>query len=132
TSSNSVTLQVTPAPPAITTINPTTILAGSQAFVMTVTGAGFVEGAAVMWNGSPLNTAFVSGTQLTVSIPAALVAEPGSPAISVTNPNGAASTAVALVVNKPNTPASLPPVISALLPAIVTAGAPAFSLAING
>jgi hypothetical protein len=51
-----------------------------------VTGANFNSNATINWNGTALTTAFVSGTQLTATIPAANVASAGTAAVTVTNP----------------------------------------------
>jgi hypothetical protein len=56
--------------PTITRINPTTVNAGSSAFTLTITGANFVNGAVVRWNGDDCPTTFVNGTTLTANIPA--------------------------------------------------------------
>jgi hypothetical protein len=51
-----------------------------------VTGTNFNGNAAINWNGTALTTTFVSGTQLTATIPAADVASAGTAAVTVTNP----------------------------------------------
>jgi 6-phosphogluconolactonase len=68
---------------AITAIAPTSATAGSPAFTLTITGAGFVSGDAVQWNGSPLTTTFSSATQLTAAVPASLLAAAGSASVTV-------------------------------------------------
>jgi hypothetical protein len=58
--------------PTITSISPTSAVAGSTGFTLTVTGTNYVSGqSTVTWNGSPRTTTFVSATQLTADIPAA-------------------------------------------------------------
>ncbi|HTZ19577.1 MAG TPA: immunoglobulin domain-containing protein [Opitutaceae bacterium] len=56
--------------PTIASINPNTVNAGSGAFTLKVTGANFVNGAVVNWNGDDCPTAFANSTTLTASIPA--------------------------------------------------------------
>jgi 6-phosphogluconolactonase len=68
---------------AITSIAPSSATAGGAAFTLTITGAGFVSGDAVQWNGSLLSTTFVSSTQLTATIPASLIATAGSASVTV-------------------------------------------------
>ena len=51
-----------------------------------VTGTNFNANATVNWNGTALATSFVSGTQVTATIPAADVASAGTAAVTVTNP----------------------------------------------
>ncbi|HEV2379546.1 MAG TPA: FG-GAP-like repeat-containing protein [Terriglobia bacterium] len=60
---------------------------GGSGFTLTVDGTGFVSGAAVNWNGSPLTTTFVSSTKLTASVPAANIASQGTSLVTVSNPS---------------------------------------------
>jgi hypothetical protein len=66
---------------------PTTAAPGGSAFTLTVSGTGFVSGAVVNWNGTPLDTTFVSAFKLTAGVPAANIAVATTAAISVTNPS---------------------------------------------
>jgi uncharacterized protein (TIGR03437 family) len=68
---------------AITAIAPNSATAGAPAFTLTVTGTGFLSGATVQWNGSPLLTTFSSATQLTAAVPASLIAVAGSASVTV-------------------------------------------------
>jgi hypothetical protein len=77
--------------PTIAFLSPSSTLPGGSAFSLTVTGTGFINGATVHWNGSPLPTTFQSQTQLTASVPAGLIANPGIAAITVVNANGTTS-----------------------------------------
>jgi VCBS repeat protein/HYDIN/CFA65/VesB family protein/IPT/TIG domain-containing protein len=71
-------------------LRPSAVSPGSSGFTLTVTGANFVSGATVNWNGSPRTTAFVSWEKLTASITAADVAHAGTAVITVTNPGPSA------------------------------------------
>lgn len=51
-----------------------------------VTGTNFNANATVNWNGTALATTFVSGTQVTATIPSTDVASAGTAAVTVTNP----------------------------------------------
>ena len=87
-----VTLNVLPAgAPAIASLAPSSAIAGGPAFTLMVNGAGFLSGAMVQWNGSPLATSFVNGNQLTAAVPASLIAAPGSAGVTVVNPGGLGS-----------------------------------------
>ena len=97
--SNAVTFTV--AAPTITALSPNSAQAGSPAFTLTVTGTNFVSGATVKWKGNPRSTTFVSATQLTAAIPATDVAAADTAQITVANPGGAASNAVAFTVTSP-------------------------------
>jgi probable HAF family extracellular repeat protein len=65
---------------------PASRIPGSAAFTLTVEGSGFVEGATVNWNGSPVPTTFQNGGKLTATIIAADVAAEGTALVTVTNP----------------------------------------------
>jgi hypothetical protein len=124
--SNAVNLTVTAPPPVISTITPSTVAAGGEAFTLTVNGSGFVAGATVSLNATSLSTTFVNAGQLTASVPAALIAQAGSASITAANPGGAASNAVSLAITAPL------PVVTGITPPVVTAGGPGFTLVIKG
>jgi uncharacterized protein (TIGR03437 family) len=88
-------------PPAITSLSPGSVILGGPGFTLAVGGSGFLAGAVVQWNGGPLPTTFVSDTQLTASVPAALIAAQGSVGIAVTVPGGISNT-LALNVRLPS------------------------------
>ena len=100
-STNSLTFSIGAATPNITGLNPNTVTAGSAGFSMLVTGTGFLSGANALWNGTSLATSVVSGTQLSVIIPANLITTAGTFNITVQNPNGSSSNAVAFIVTPP-------------------------------
>lgn len=80
-----------PAPgamPAIALLNPGGATAGGDAFTLTVNGSNFAAKAVVNWNGvaQTANTTYVSGNQLTVAVPASMIAASGTVQITVTNP----------------------------------------------
>lgn len=74
--------------PAISQLNPDAATAGGAAFVLTVNGTNFGAKAVVNWNGvaQTANTTYVSGSQLTVTVPAAAIATAGTMTVTVTNP----------------------------------------------
>ena len=82
-----------PAPgsmPAIAQLNPDNATAGGAAFTLTVTGTNFGSKAVVNWNGVPqTSTAFVSGSELTVAVPATAIMSATTVQITVTNPGTA-------------------------------------------
>src|SRR5665213_2095953 len=61
----------------LTSLDPNGATAGGSAFTLTVNGSSFVSGATVRWNGSPLSTTFVNGTQLTAAVPGTLITNMG-------------------------------------------------------
>lgn len=82
--------------PALTSMSPGFVLAGSPSFTLTVTGTNFIAGSVVRWNGAARATSFVSDTQLKALIPSSDVASRGSAAVRVFNatPGGGDSNAL--------------------------------------
>jgi uncharacterized protein (TIGR03437 family) len=96
--SNAAAFAILPPRPVIQALNPGTIPADGSALTLWVDGSVFFAGAAVRWNGTPLETTFVSPTLLTAFIPAELTASAARIAITVANPNGLLSDAAALTL----------------------------------
>ena len=59
---------------------------GGSSFTLTVNGTGFVSDSVVNWNGAPLATTFVSGSQLTAIVPASDTASAGTAWVTVVSP----------------------------------------------
>jgi len=76
-------VKVTVALPVITSITPSSKVAGTAGFTMSLTGSNFSSTSVVKWNGSNLATTFVSGTQLTAIVPAANIATAGTASVTV-------------------------------------------------
>jgi hypothetical protein len=112
--------------PSLSSLSPNSATAGGPAFSVTANGSGFLVGSTVEWNGSALTTSYVSGSQLMASVPANLIALPGSATVTVVNPGGVASNPLTFTIN-PATPS-----LSNLAPNSATAGGPAFSVTANG
>ena len=72
--------------PMISQVNPDSTTAGGTAFTLTVNGSNFGTKATINWNGAVQATTYMSGTELTATIPAALIANAGTVQITVTNP----------------------------------------------
>ena len=128
--SNAVSFAINNAVPTIGSLSPSSAVAGSAAFTLTVNGVGFVSGATVNFNGAPKGTIFVSNTQITAAILASDIATTGTANVTVTNPAPALgpSGAQVFTISSPNSPA---PTISSLGPTHASGGA-AFTLTING
>jgi hypothetical protein len=126
--SNTATFTITNPSPTITTISPSTTVAGSGGFTLVITGTNFVNGSVVRWNGNPRPTTFVSSTQLTAAIPASDVATAGTASVTVFNPvpGGGESDAVTFTINNPA------PTITTISPATTVAGSGNFTLTITG
>src|SRR5580658_976048 len=83
-----------PVPRIANPLVPTYAAPGAGNTTLTVNGTGFVSTSVVNWNGTPLTTVFVSGDQLTATIPAANLASAGTGVVTITTPqtSGIAST----------------------------------------
>ncbi len=114
--------------PGVTSLSPSSAVAGSGAFILTVNGSNFVQGAVVQWNGSNRTTTFVNAAQVTASVAAADIAAAGTATVKVKNPapGGGASTSLKFTINNPV------PVASALSPSSVVAGSATFTLTVTG
>ncbi len=86
--------------PMLTAVSPTSVTRGGAAFTLTVTGAHFVPGSTVRWNGTARRTTFVSSTQLRAWIPATDIATAQSVTITVYTPapGGGTSNAKTMLV----------------------------------
>jgi hypothetical protein len=81
---------ITVAAPGLSSISPSVATGGTGGATITVTGQGFINGAIVNWNGSPLATTWVNLGQLTATVPAALLTTSGKNTITVTDPGNIA------------------------------------------
>ncbi len=68
----------------ITSLSPTSVTVGSEAFTLIVNGANLASDSVVKWNGSNRTTGFVNSAQLTATIPASDVTTGGTFSITVT------------------------------------------------
>jgi hypothetical protein len=97
----SFSISVTPNPaPSLTAVAPDSAVAGDDPFTLVVTGANFVAGSVVQWNGSPRPTMVISTTELRAQISAADVASAGTVQITVFSPapGGGTSSAAAFTI----------------------------------
>jgi hypothetical protein len=84
----------------------------------------FAADAVVQWNGTALSTTFVSGNQLTATIPANLVASEGKAAVTVVS-GGASSLPVNFIINAPLA-------IDSINPMLMLVDAKKFVLTVSG
>lgn len=115
-------------PPIASSLSPDSVVAGGSAFTLTVHGSQFVPWSVVRWNGANRITTFVSSTELQAAIDAADIASVGTAQVSVLTPvpGGGTSGTLTFAIANP-----VPSVLS-LSPSSATAGAPAFTLTVNG
>ncbi|RZK99012.1 MAG: VCBS repeat-containing protein, partial [Hymenobacter sp.] len=103
-STDSFIVTATPSPvPTLTSLSPTTTVAGSNAFALVVSGTNFTTSSLVNFNGLPLATTYASATQLTAQVPASAVATAGAFGVTVTTPapGGGTSAAATFTVTAP-------------------------------
>lgn len=113
--------------PVLTSISPSTIIAGGTGFTLTATGSGFVHASKIYWNGAALTTTYVSATELQAPIPATDILD-GDISVTVFNPTPAGGTSAAktLAIDNPV------PVLMTVAPTSATHGGAAFTLTANG
>ncbi|MDX1982840.1 MAG: hypothetical protein SFV51_21400, partial [Bryobacteraceae bacterium] len=122
----SATFTIAPPGPQITSLNPSSAIAGGTGFTLVVTGANFLNTAVVQWNGAALPTTFNSASQLTAAVASQLIANPGSSTVTVANPDGQTATPAAFTISAPA------PQIISLNPSSAAAGSAAFAMTVNG
>jgi hypothetical protein len=112
--------------PTINGFSPTSASSGDSSFTtLTVNGTNLDSSAVVNWNSTALTTTFVNATQVTASVPASLIASPGTANITVTTTVGT-SAASSFTVNLGK------PTIGSTDPTSVTAGGASFPLKVYG
>jgi hypothetical protein len=121
--------------PAMSTISPQNAAAGGAQFTLTVNGSNFIPCAVVEWNGSPLSTKFVSASQLTATVPATDIANPGTANVTVLNElsGGGITGGTPSSSSQPFTIGNFPvPTLTSIQPSSATAGGAGFTLTANG
>jgi len=114
--------------PTVTSMNPSTAIAGAAGLVLNLTGTNFVSQSTVFVNNANRTATFFSSTALQVNLSSSDLLIPGPVAIKVVNPlpGGGGSTPVSLNVLTAN------PTISAVAPTSALAGATSATLSITG
>jgi hypothetical protein len=118
--------------PAITTLVPASIVAGTGALVLTINGSGFVAGSVVRWNAADRPTTLVSASQLTASLTAADVAAPGNATVTVFTPAPGGGTSNGVTFTITSVAANPLPTIATLTPSSAVIGTSGFTLTVNG
>lgn len=72
--------------PAITVLAPSGVRAGSNNFVLALSGSGIVSTTSALWNGIALPSAVVSPNMVLVQVPDANISSPGKVTIQLQNP----------------------------------------------
>jgi hypothetical protein len=127
-SSGGTTTTANVTPPAITSVAPATIVAGSASTTLTVSGTGFTSSTAIQIGSVVEPTTYVSATQVTASVPAAQLAQGVLMPIVALNGNltSASGTPVNLEVDNPK------PAISQIAPAAIPVGTASATVSVTG
>ena len=128
-SSNQLEIPVGAAPtlPALTSLDPTTLPAGSMDWSLYVYGTGFLDGDVVYADDTALSTMFFGDTQLSASMLGSLMT--AEKTIAITQRRGAeTSPPLTFTVG----PALVVPTITSVAPASVVVGSPNTTLTVNG
>jgi hypothetical protein len=114
--------------PTISALSPGSIMAGSGASTLGVSGTGFVAGSVVQFDGTDRTTTFGSTGTLSVALPAGDLTGAGTHTIRVVNPSpgGGASAGATLNVPAPS------PVLGSLSPSSVGMGSGATGVTLTG
>jgi len=116
--------------PSITSLTPSSAVAGGPAFTLMVAGSNFVMGSVVYWNVTALVTSYTSATQLSASVPASLIVNAGIFSVVVTRPSrGGSSSPANFAVQGSINPL---PTVTSLSPSSASAGSSPLTLTING
>jgi hypothetical protein len=110
----------------ITRLSPEQVSLDAPAFDLSILGAGFEPGMIAFVDGSPLDTQFISATELAARVPEGVTRTAGSRNVRTQSPGGNLSNALAFAVIAP------PPRISSLLPRFAQVGGGQFTLVISG
>ncbi len=116
-SAGSITV-ATPTPtPVLTSVNPTSLVAGAGAAYITVAGTNLTQSSVVLWNGAPLVTSFYyygTAVSLSATVPANLLTATGTASITTTTPTALQPLSNALSISIVNPP---PPTLTSISPA---------------
>ena len=122
------TLTIDPAAPAISSISPAFMAAGSAAFTLTVNGSGFTANSTIYWGTSAVATQYGNAAQLTAQVTAADIAASGTSMITVQTPapGGGTSNSLYFEIDSTGSGATAPTMTSttATVPAGSTASYP--------
>ena len=116
-------------PPTLTSLNPNTSYNNVPSVNLAANGTGFVNGSVIVWNGTAMQTTFVSSTQLTTTIPGADLILVGTANVFVLNPDSTVSNTLpfTITVNPATTPT-----LTDISPTKTAVGSPGFTLTLNG
>lgn len=114
--------------PQLTGLSPLSVVSGSDATDLEVTGLSFVPGAKIVFGGTDLVTTWTGNTQLKATIPSTLLGTSGSVPVTVVHPapGGGASSPIAFTVSNPSAS------IQSINPSAAFVGSAAFEMTVSG
>ena len=123
-----LTLQVVDPVPTLNGLSPATVLVGTPAPTVTLSGSNFLPTSTVSVNGVGHPATYISPTQISTVLTADDLALAGSLTVFISNPapGGGASAGLFLQVNNPA------PILNAVVPGSLTAGAAAQTVTVTG
>jgi trimeric autotransporter adhesin len=124
-----VNLEVDNPAPTVAIVTPSTAYVGQNLPVIAIAGAGFVPSTVIQVNGNVRPTAFISGTQVDVTLSADDVASGGTLSLKAVNPAPGGGTSTALTVSVTN---PFPQVVSLSPESVLTNAAQPVSITIKG
>ncbi len=126
--SNPLRFMVLNPVPSLLSINPSSIIAGSPNFTLTLTGNNFVNTSVVRFNNQQYPVTFINKNQIQTTIPSNAITTPGSYPVKVINPapGGGESSLLLFDILNP-----VPSLLS-INPTSIIAGSPDFTLILNG
>jgi hypothetical protein len=80
--------QANPVPFLAQPVFPMGAAPGGPQFTLIANGTGFVQGSSVTWNGTPLQTTYLSNTRLNAQVPAANISSAAGVVVAVAQPGG--------------------------------------------
>lgn len=124
----SVTVSDLNPAPTVSSLSPSSVLAGSVTQTLNINGTNFLTKSSVTFNGVQHPSTFVNASELTINLSAGDLSVAGNFPVVVTNPapGGGPSAPFNFVVGNPV------PAIAGLSPSSVTVGSPAQPLTISG
>jgi len=92
--------------PALSSIDPSSMIAGSPDFTLTLNGNNFVKTTIVSFNGQPVVSTYISKTQLQATIPSSAITTSGNYPVKVINPapGGGETSTLTFTVESPIPP----------------------------
>lgn len=124
--------------PVVTTLTPSSVVAGSVQFTLHVIGSGFAPNSQILVNGSPffvdlspVHTIFLGQTELTAIFPPAEISQPGAISITVFTPAPGGGTSAEETLTVTQNTAPVPQILS-ISPTSVLAGSGSATLTVNG